>query len=89
MLNLFQVSGVSMMPSYKPRQYVFSFASRNIKKDDVIVFKDSKNEKFIKRVSWVNNEKFKVQSDNKNYPSVILGKVLETKDIIGKVIFKF
>ncbi|MAA91936.1 MAG: hypothetical protein CMQ57_00110 [Gammaproteobacteria bacterium] len=89
MLNLFQVSGVSMMPSYKPRQYVLSFASRNIKKDDVIVFKDSKNEKFIKRVSWVNNEKFKVQSDNKNYPSVILGKVLETKDIIGKVIFKF
>ena len=68
MLNLFQVSGVSMMPSYKPRQYVLSFASRNIKKDDVIVFKDSKNEKFIKRVSWVNNEKFKVQSDNKNYP---------------------
>ena len=89
MLNLFQVSGVSMLPSYKPRQYILSYASTNIKKDDVIVFRDKNNEKFIKRVSWVDDKKFKVQSDNTNYPSTTLDKVLQTKDIIGKVIFKF
>ena len=89
MLNLFQVSGVSMLPSYKPRQYILSYASTNIKKDDVVVFRDKNNEKFIKRVSWVDDKKFKVQSDNTNYPSTTLDKELLTKDIIGKVIFKF
>ena len=78
-----------MLPSFKPKQYVLSFTTRNIKKNDVIVFKDTKEAKFIKRVSWVENKKFRVQSDNKDYPSHVLEKSLETKNIIGKVIYKF
>lgn len=89
MFQLFQVKGTSMLPSFKPKQYVLSFTTRNIKKDDVIVFKDKKDDKFIKRVSWVENKKFRVQSDNNNYPSHVLEKLLETKNIIGKVIYKF
>ena len=61
----------------------------NIKKDDVIVFKDKKDDKFIKRVSWLHNKKFRVQSDNNSYPSDVLDRSLETKNIIGKVIYKF
>ena len=78
-----------MLPSFKPKQSVLSFTTRNIKKNDVIVFKDIKEAKFIKRVSWVENKKFRVQSDNKDYPSHVLEKLLETKNIIGKVIYKF
>ena len=64
-----------MLPSFKPKQYVLSFTTRNIKKNDVIVFKDTKEAKFIKRVSWVENKKFRVQSDNKDYPSHVLEKL--------------
>lgn len=78
-----------MLPNFKPKQYVLSFATGNIKKDDVIVFKDKKDDKFIKRVSWLQNKKFKVQSDNNSYPSDVLDRALETKNIIGKVIYKF
>lgn len=78
-----------MLPNFKPKQYVLSFATGNIKKDDVIVFKDKKDDKFIKRVSWLQNKKFKVQSDNNSYPSDVLDRSLETKNIIGKVIYKF
>jgi phage repressor protein C with HTH and peptisase S24 domain len=89
MFQLFQVKGTSMLPNFKPKQYVLSFATRNIKKDDVVVFKDKKDDKFIKRVSWLQNKKFKVQSDNNSYPSDVLDRALETKNIIGKVIYKF
>lgn len=78
-----------MLPNFKPKQYVLSFATGNIKKDDVIVFKDKKDDKFIKRVSWLKNKKFRVQSDNNSYPSDVLDRSLETKNIIGKVIYKF
>jgi phage repressor protein C with HTH and peptisase S24 domain len=89
MFQLFQVKGTSMLPNFKPKQYVLSFATGNIKKDDVIVFKDKKDDKFIKRVSWLKNKKFRVQSDNNSYPSDVLDISLETKNIIGKVIYKF
>jgi phage repressor protein C with HTH and peptisase S24 domain len=89
MFQLFQVKGTSMLPNFKPKQYVLSFATSNIKKDDVIVFKDKKDDKFIKRVSWLQNKKFKVQSDNNSYPSDVLDRSLEIKNIIGKVIYKF
>ena len=78
-----------MLPNFKPKQYVLSFATSNIKKDDVVVFKDKKDDKFIKRVSWLQNKKFRVQSDNSSYPSDVLDRSLETKNIIGKVIYKF
>ena len=78
-----------MLPNFKPKQYVLSFATSNIEKDDVIVFRDRKDDKFIKRVSWLQNKKFRVQSDNNNYPSDVLDRLLETKNIIGKVICKF
>ena len=78
-----------MLPNFKPKQYVLSFATNNIKKDDVIVFKDKKDDKYIKRVSWLQNKKFRVESDNNSYPSYVLDRSLETKNIIGKVIYKF
>ena len=89
MFQLFQVKGTSMLPNFKPKQYVLSFATNNIKKDDVIVFKDKKDDKYIKRVSWLQNKKFRVESDNNSYPSDVLDRSLERKNIIGKVIYKF
>jgi len=89
MFQLFQVKGTSMLPNFKPKQYVLSFTTSNIKKDDVVVFKDKKDDKFIKRVSWLQKKKFRVQSDNNSYPSDVLDRSLETKNIIGKVIYKF
>ena len=89
MLSFVQVSGRSMMPSFKPRQYVLSVKSKNIKKNDVIVFRDNLDKKFIKRVSWIDRGKFQVESDNSDYPSMITSKILKTKNIIGKVVFKF
>jgi len=89
MFQIFQVKGTSMLPNFKPKQYVLSFATSNIEKDDVIVFRDRKDDKFIKRVSWLQNKKFRVQSDNNSYPSDVLDRLFETKNIIGKVIYKF
>ena len=56
---------------------------------DLVVVKDSLNSKFVKRVMWVDDEKFKVVSDNKNYPSHITDKALSKDNLIGKVILKF
>ncbi len=78
-----------MLPNLKPRQHVLSVATKKIKKDDLVIVKDSLNNKFIKRVCWIENEKFKVLSDNKNYPSATTEKVFNHEDLIGKVILKF
>lgn len=78
-----------MLPSLKPRQHVLSIVSKKIKKGDLVVVKDSLNSKFVKRVMWVDDEKFKVVSDNKNYPSHITDKALSNHNLIGKVILKF
>ena len=78
-----------MLPSLKSRQHVLSIVSKKIKKGDLVVVKDSLNSKFVKRVMWVDDEKFKVVSDNKNYPSHITDKALSKDNLIGKVILKF
>jgi len=78
-----------MLPNLKPRQYVLSIATKKIKKDDLVVVRDYSNEKIIKRVSWIDNDKFKLVSDNKNYPSSKTEKVFESIDLVGKVILKF
>ena len=78
-----------MLPCLKPRQHVLSIVSKKIKKGDLVIVKDSLNSKFVKRVMWVDDEKFKVVSDNKNYPSHITDKALSNDNLIGKVILKF
>ena len=78
-----------MLPNLKPRQYVLSIATKKIKIDDLVIVRDYSNEKIIKRVSWIDNDKFKLVSDNKNYPSIKTEKVFESIDLIGKVILKF
>ena len=71
-----------MLPSLKPSQHVLSIVSKKIKKGDLVVVKDSLNSKFVKRVMWVDDEKFKVVSDNKNYPSHITDKTLSNDNLI-------
>ena len=78
-----------MLPSLKPRQHVLSIATKKIKKDDLVIIKDSSDNKLIKRVSWIVNEKIKLISDNKNYPSSKTEIIFDSKDLIGKVILKF
>ena len=78
-----------MLPNLKPRQYVLSIATKKIKIDDLVIVRDYSIEKIIKRVSWIDNDKFKLVSDNKNYPSIKTEKVFESIDLIGKVILKF
>ena len=46
-----------MLPSLKPRQHVLSIATKKIKKDDLVVVKDSSNYKLIKRVAWIDDDK--------------------------------
>ena len=75
-----------MLPSLKPRQHVLSIATKKIKKDDLVIIKDSSDNKLIKRVSWIDNEKIKLISDNKNYPSSKTENIFDSNDLVGKVI---
>lgn len=78
-----------MLPSLKPRQHVLSIATKKIKKDDLVIIKDSSDNKLIKRVSWIDNEKIKLISDNKNYPSSKTENIFDSNDLVGKVILIF
>ena len=78
-----------MLPSLKPRQHVLAIATKKIKEDDLVVVTDSSNYKLIKRVAWTEDDKIKLISDNKNYPSSKTEKIFESKDLVGKVILKF
>ena len=78
-----------MLPNLKPRQHVLSIATKKIKKNDLVIIQDSLKNKVIKRVCWIEEDKFKVISDNKNYPSSKTKKVFHTTELIGKVILKF
>ena len=69
-----------MLPSLKPRQHVLSIVSKKIKKDDLVVVKDSLNSKFVKRVMWVDDEKFKVVSDNK-----IIHHILQIRHLVTTI----
>ena len=78
-----------MLPNLKPRQHVLSMATKKIKKDDLVIIKDSSGNKLIKRVFWIENEKIKLMSDNKNYPSSKTEIIFDKNDLVGKVILKF
>lgn len=78
-----------MLPSLKPRQHVLSIATKKIKKDDLVIIKDSSDNKLIKRVSWIDNKKIKLISDNKNYPSSKTENIFDSNDLVGKVILIF
>ncbi len=87
MLKLFKVSGVSMLPSFKPEQILLTKKTKNITKGDVVVLKTEDGEKILKRVLEFRNSKLKIISDNLNYNSKFNKSWFDIKNLVGKVIF--
>ena len=87
MLKLFKVSGVSMLPSFKPQQILLTKKTKNITKGDVVVLKTEDGEKILKRVLEFRNSKLKIISDNLNYNSKFNKSWFDIKNLVGKVIF--
>lgn len=89
LLQIFKVSGHSMMPKFSPNgkvlvstlPYLFSPP----KVGDVVVFK-FENKFIIKKISKVNGEWYYVEGENKK-DSLDIPKI-KRGDILGKVIFK-
>ena len=76
-----------MLPNLKPRQHVLSIATKKIKKNDLVIIQDSLKNKVIKRVCWIEEDKFKVISDNKDLtfsPKIYATKKSPKVDILLK-----
>ena len=88
MLGLHKVKGISMLPSYRANDHVLSIKTRKLKVSDVIILKTSAYGEVLKRVSFISSEGIKVESDNKEYPSVLTNNIYPLDNILGKVIQK-
>lgn len=86
---IFTISGRSMYPTFLHGEKVVVIKKwlTPIKKDDVVVLKDTKNMLLIKRVQQVQNKKYFVGGDNESEStdSRHFGWITD-KDIIGRVI---
>lgn len=84
----FRIQEKSMSPYLNPGDLVIIFRTKNIKRNDVVVFE--KDEDFyIKRVDKIDNDKLFLTGDNKkeSTDSRKFGWI-NKKDIVGKVIYK-
>lgn len=91
--SVFIVSEESMLPTFKPGNHVVTFNWAKPKVGDVVVFFSSSlrakrnNLFYIKRIVIVNRQKIYVRGDNR-VASKLMG-AIKSKDIIGRVIFKY
>jgi len=81
----FKVKGNSMQPFLEPKDRVIveSCKIKDLKKGDIIIFRNSKNKQFvIHRVLWTDKRKICTKGDN--CPNN--DRVIHVKDLIGRVI---
>ena len=86
MYKFFKVSGVSMLPSFKPEQILLTKMTKNITEGDAVVLKTKDGEKILKRVLEFRNSKLRIISDNSYYNSRFNNSWFDIKNLIGKVI---
>lgn len=77
-----------MSPHLNSGDLVIIFRTKNVKKNDVIVF-DKSGDYFVKRVAEIKDSKFFLEGDNKK-ESIDSRKFgwIDKKDIVGKVVYK-
>ena len=77
-----------MSPYLKPEDLAIIWRTKDVKKNDVVVF-DRSGDYFIKRVADIKEDKFFLEGDNKK-ESVDSRKFgwISKQQIIGKVIYK-
>ncbi|MDB9997482.1 hypothetical protein OAE05_03945 [Gammaproteobacteria bacterium] len=88
MLRLFKVVGISMLPTYKPNDYLVCLKTKNINVNDVIVMETNDLGKVVKRVKSISGNSLKILGDNKSYHSPIYDVTHYLDAVIGRVIFK-
>ena len=85
----YRVKGRSMLPNYKEGDYLLVNKISRIKVDDPVVLRHPKtNNLILKRVSKIENGRYYVTGDNKEFSkdSRHFGAV-ERKMIVGKILF--
>ncbi len=75
-----------MEPAYKPGDHVLTFSWPEIKKGDVIAFKD-KGKAYLKRIDKIQDDIVYISGNNKK-ESAKMGPIKKPQ-IVGKVIFKY
>ena len=78
-----------MSPFLNPGDLVIIWRTKNIKKNDVVVF-EINQDYYIKRISKIEDSKYFLEGDNKkeSTDSRKFGWV-DKKNIVGKVVYKF
>ncbi len=85
-VSMFVVRGRSMIPDYKPGDYVVTFNWTDVRAGDVVIFKmNGKN--YIKRVQKKLKDLVEVAGDNDKESSKV-GPV-KRSDIIGRVVLLY
>jgi len=78
-----------MLPSLESGDLVMTSNLVDINRNDIVVFNDDSYGIVIKRVSSLEEDHFKVKSDNLKTDSPVCAKLHLKKNIIGKVISIF
>tara|TARA_B100000965_G_scaffold273393_1_gene231408 strand:+ start:1161 stop:1430 length:270 start_codon:yes stop_codon:yes gene_type:complete len=89
MFHYFKIKGESMFPSLECGDLVMTSNLVEIRRNDIVVFKDTSCGTVVKRVSFLDEDYFKVKSDNLKTESPVCAKLHSKKNIIGKVISIF
>tara|TARA_B100000575_G_scaffold202495_1_gene164135 strand:- start:758 stop:1027 length:270 start_codon:yes stop_codon:yes gene_type:complete len=86
MFHYFKIKGNSMFPSLEGGDLVMTSNLVEIKRDDIVVLNDATYGIVVKRISSLEEDYFKVKSDNLNTDSPVCAKSHSKRNIIGKVI---
>ena len=79
-----------MTPNFYENDIVLSFRYfRSLSVNDVILINIPKIGTVIKRIKSINGKEISIIGDNMEYSSEIYNKKYKTKDVLGKVLFKF
>ena len=85
-VSMFVVRGRSMIPDYKPGDYVITFNWTDVRAGDVVIFKMN-GQNYIKRVKKKIHDLVEVAGDNDKESSKV-GPV-KRSDIIGRVVLLY
>jgi phage repressor protein C with HTH and peptisase S24 domain len=89
MLNLFRVSGNSMVPTLAAGDFVVTRRTRSIKVGDVVVVDTDEVGRIIKRIASLNGDAVTLVGDNPRLGSSCCTYCHQRDRIIGVLLFKF
>ncbi len=88
-LKLFRVTGNSMLPTLKNKDYIITRQSNNIYQGDIIVMNLPDYGQVIKRIHSISTDSVKLTGDNPRLTSSCCEQPQLKTHLVGKMIAKF